>query len=70
MTLCLWSRPNLAQRHEDTKNIAELLRGLVPSCENFRSGHKLGLPVSFGDYPKVEWKRIVRERRVGRPIAR
>ncbi len=26
------------------------------------TGHKLGLLVNFGHYPKVEWERIVRER--------
>jgi GxxExxY protein len=26
------------------------------------AGHKLGLLVNFGHYPKVEWERIVRER--------
>ena len=25
------------------------------------TGHKLGLLVNFGHYPKVEWERIVRE---------
>jgi GxxExxY protein len=27
------------------------------------TGHKLGLLVNFGHYPKVEWERIVRERK-------
>ena len=27
------------------------------------TGHKLGLLVNFGHYPKVEWERIIRERK-------
>ena len=28
------------------------------------TGHKLGVLVNFGHYPKLEWERIVRERKV------
>jgi GxxExxY protein len=39
--------------------LADIHRAHVHNCLK-ATGHRLGLLVNFGNYPKLEWERIVR----------